>query len=125
MNRFVLIVLSLVAAVAAGPDAAAKSRVHSFDGQWTVDLIVINGICPQGYAFPVRLDGSRVVYGGHANVAATGAVAGSGRISASFARQGETLRASGRLVRNSGTGVWRSRSPSRNCSGRWEARRER
>lgn len=124
MNRFVLIVLGLVATAAAAPDVAAKSWGNSFDGQWAVDVIVLNGACPQGYSYPVRVTNGWVSYAGQADVNATGAVAGSGRISASFVRQGDTLRASGRLVGNRGAGVWRTRGPSQRCSGRWAARRE-
>jgi hypothetical protein len=114
------------ALLAATPAAAAKSATSSpgaFDGQWAVDVIVLRGSCEQGYSFPVRVSGGRIVYAGQVDINATGSVGRDGRVTARFTRRHETLSASGRLTaRGGGGGVWRA--PSRDCSGRWEARKD-
>jgi hypothetical protein len=105
------------------PLAAQSARsAGTFDGQWAVDVIVVRGTCEQGYSFPVRVRGGSIVYAGQVDIKATGTVGRDGRVAARFTRAKETLSASGRLAARSGAGTWTA--PSRDCSGRWEARKE-
>lgn len=102
--------------LAAGPAAA-----QTYDGQWSVDVDVRSGGCPEGRSFPVRISGGRLFYDGNLDIGANGTIATDGRVTARFTRGQEYVAANGRLASRSGSGQWRA--PTRDCTGTWRARR--
>lgn len=114
MTRSALIVLLIALA---GPAAAQGG----FDGQWSVEVDVRQGDCPEGRSFPVRIQGGRLYYDGNLDIGAGGSIGADGRVTARFTRGREYVAASGRLSARSGAGQWRA--PTRDCAGTWRARR--
>lgn len=111
------IALVLALSMTAGP--APASGPH--DGQWEVAVEVQRGACDQGFVFPIRVEDGAIRYVGEIDITATGKVGRDGRLNVRFTRQAESVSVSGRLTGGSGSGVWTA--PSRDCAGRWQARR--
>ena len=115
-------VSALIAGVVSSLFIAATPSNSTYDGFWAVDVIVQKGTCQDGFSFPIRVSDGTIVYNGQVQIIATGKIAPNGQVDAIFNRNNEALRASGRLSRDSGVGTWSA--PSRDCGGRWEARKQ-
>ncbi len=109
--------LGLALSLTAGPALAAGPH----DGQWEVEVVVQRGACDQGFVFPIQVDDGAIRYAGEIDITATGKVGRDGRLNVRFTRQAESVSVSGRLSGGSGGGVWTA--PSRDCAGRWQARK--
>jgi hypothetical protein len=116
------IVLAVAAGTlfASGTVADAQTR---YDGRWSVLIITDKGACDRAYRYSVRIERGQIVYGGEAGVQFTGRVDGRGRLRARISRGQSSAQGSGRMSKDSGAGTWNGRSPTTQCSGRWEAER--
>jgi hypothetical protein len=112
---------ALLAAVAVLAVPAASHAATTYDGGWSVEVITDKGSCDRAYRFPVRVENGRITYTGQAATTATGGVTGRGQVKARFVHGQDMLDATGRLFAERGAGSWTS--PSRQCSGRWNAER--
>ena len=113
---------ALIAAVLSSVLLAAAPSAATFDGFWAVDVIVQKGSCQDGFSFPIRVSDGTIVYNGQVQIVVTGKIAPNGQVDAVFNRNNQALRASGRVNQDSGAGTWSA--PSRDCGGRWEARKQ-
>jgi hypothetical protein len=92
----------------------------NFDGSWSVVINTLRGDCGSSLRYGVRIVGGRVV-SGDGSYSVGGAVAPSGAIRVTVAEGGRSASGYGRLVGNSGSGVWRTSAGE--CSGQWAASR--
>jgi hypothetical protein len=98
-------------------DAVAAGN---FDGSWSVVINTLRGDCGSSLRYGVRIVGGRIV-GEDQSYQVAGAVNPSGAIRVTVAEGGRSASGTGRLVGNSGSGVWRTTSGE--CSGHWAAAR--
>jgi hypothetical protein len=119
-----LVVLTITAlTVVASPraDAAVRGSVRNvYDGRWTVVIYTLRGDCDRALRYSVRIAGGRVLAEDQ-SYQLYGAVAPSGAIRVTVAEGGRSANGAGRLVGNSGRGLWRTSSGE--CSGQWTAQR--
>jgi hypothetical protein len=108
---------ALLITSASVPTAAVAAN---FDGSWSVVINTLRGDCGSSLRYGVRIVGGRVV-SGDGGYSVGGSVAPSGAIHVTVAEGGRSASGSGRLVGNSGSGVWRTSAGE--CSGRWAASR--
>ena len=109
---------ALLIASANVPTAAVAAG--NFDGSWSVVINTLRGDCGSSLRYGVRIVGGHVV-GAEGNYSVAGAVAPSGAIRVTVAEGGRSASGYGRLVGNSGSGVWRTSTGE--CSGQWAAAR--
>jgi hypothetical protein len=107
----------LITSASVPPAAVAASN---FDGSWSVVINTLRGDCGSSLRYGVRIVGGRVV-SGEGNYSVAGAVAPSGAIRVTVAEGGRSASGYGRLVGNTGSGVWRTTAGE--CSGQWAASR--
>jgi hypothetical protein len=117
LSAFVTVALALV--VPLGP-ASAQS---SFDGSWSVLIITEAGDCDRAYRYGIRIAGGLVHYDGETGIEFSGRVQRDGRVTVTVRRGDQGASGSGRLSGNRGTGTWKGRSSTGECSGSWEAER--
>jgi hypothetical protein len=98
-----------------GSAVAAES-----DGRWSVLLVTEQGDC-EVYRWQVALQDGAVLPSANLPARPVGGVNARGHVDLRFVRGDETLAATGTLQGNAGAGTWLS--PTRGCSGRWEAER--
>jgi len=89
----------------------------AFDGDWSVAIITHSGACDPSYRFAVEIIDGNVVYEGQP----AGRVAPNGGVSVNISQGGQQAAGQGRLLRNSGTGVWRGYGSAGTCAGTWQA----
>lgn len=111
----------LLAAVASIPSNAAPRAAgrSSFDGTWSVAIYTTRGDCGSVRA-ALRIYGGRV-YSEDASYQAYGAVSAGGAIRVTVASGGQSASGFGRLMRNYGSGRWRTATGQ--CFGTWAAQR--
>jgi hypothetical protein len=107
----------LIAGASVPTDAVAAGN---FDGSWSVVINTLRGDCGSSLRYGVRIVGGHVV-GQDGGYSVAGAVAPSGAIRVTVAEGGRSASGVGRLVGNSGSGVWRTSTGE--CSGQWAAAR--
>jgi hypothetical protein len=110
------------AAIAAILTFSAPVFAAGFDGPWSVTIVTQAGNCDAAYAFPMQVQGGRVIASG--GTAMQGRVSGGGAVNVSIAQGASNGRASGRLSATSGSGRWSGLLAGSKCSGRWEATRQ-
>jgi hypothetical protein len=127
LTRFSNVILSTIALalaagalLASGSEAAAQAR---YDGRWSVLIITDKGDCDRAYRYSVSVERGQIVYGGEAGVQFTGRIDRNGRVRARISRGQAYAQGSGRFSAARGAGTWSGRSPTAQCSGRWEAER--
>ena len=115
--------LSVVAAAAAlAPEGGTTAP--RFDGSWSVLVITEEGSCDRAYRYPIRVENGDVRYQGDASFNISGQVEGSGKVKVSISRGNQSANGSGQLSDKQGAGKWQGKSPTDQCSGRWEAERK-
>ena len=93
-----------------------------YDGSWSVLVVTESGDCDRAYRYAVLIkDG--VLSHGESAVPLTGRVNAGGRVQVKIGSGERSASGTGRLSRNTGTGVWRASSKRQGCGGRWEAER--
>jgi hypothetical protein len=122
LRGLALAVVITAVAVPGTADAATRvKRVGAYDGIWTTVFATTRGNCSSGYSLPFTVIGSRVSSAGGGRVSGSvnrgGAVAVRVSVGASKASGG------GRLVGNSGAGLWSGIITGDRCSGTWQATR--
>jgi len=101
--------------------AGAAHAAPTYDGNWKVTIITQAGNCDPAYAYPVKVSGGIVSYNGEGSFVISGKVAEAGTVSVAIVRGEQHADATGKLSGDTGSGQWRGKSASTNCSGRWEA----
>jgi hypothetical protein len=101
--------------------AAHATPEHVYDGRWTVDFGDSQGECAGAFRDQVTVAGGRVQYSTN-GAAASGHVEPDGLVTGTIVRTDSRVSVTGRLTGNVGGGTWKA-SGSRNCAGRWSARR--
>jgi hypothetical protein len=98
----------------------AQARA-AIDGSWDLVFVTQRGGCDPTYNFSVNITNGIIT---HPNLVRFGGyVARSGSVRASVTVQDKHASGSGRLVSNSGHGIWSGYSGGARCSGYWTARR--
>ncbi len=90
-----------------------------FDGRWSVLVITEKGPCDQAYRWNIGVAGGHITDLEDNVASASGRIEPSGRVSVRLVRGSDVLTAVGAIRQEAGRGTWQS--PSRQCSGRWEA----
>ena len=111
-------------AIALGSLAIPVSTSFSaapFDGKWSVQITSEVGKCSARYTVPIRVSGGRVSYSGPFDARAKGNIGANGALRVSFAHRADVVNARGSVKGNAGLGSWKS--PTKNCSGTWVARK--
>ena len=122
---FVIAAVLAVAAVGGNAPHAAPAKA-GFDGLWSVLVITEAGTCDRAYRYSLRVAKGSVRYEGDPGgfeVDVSGRIDDGGRVNVSISRGQQSANGSGRLSTDRGAGTWRGKSPTAECSGRWEAER--
>jgi len=106
----------LLAAIGVASSVAA-ARAAAFDGQWSVEILTVQGKCGT-YRAAVHISNGQVV-GNPGDYAISGTVSSSGVAAVTVINEQGSATGTGRLHGSSGTGHWRSSSGE--CSGTWSA----
>lgn len=99
---------------------SGRAWAGPFDGRWTVLVVTEKGTCDI-YRWRLSVNNGRITEIGDNIARASGRISGKGIVSVTLTRGEQVLSATGRLRGTRGAGRWVS--PSRACSGRWEAER--
>ncbi|ALA19811.1 hypothetical protein AL346_17115 [Chelatococcus sp. CO-6] len=105
-------------------DGAALAQTTKFDGSWSVLVVTEAGNCDRAFRYPVGVAGGIVQYTpqpGAPAVDLSGRIDPRGRVNVRIRRGADTLTATGRVEDGRGSGTWRT--PTRGCSGYWQAER--
>lgn len=98
--------------------AATPILAQDYTGRYAVTLVTDTGTCEAKINWSVGVVDGRIDESG-LFVRTTGQVNAKGQVALKVVKGSETLAASGHLSHQGGTGTWTS--PSRDCSGRWQA----
>jgi hypothetical protein len=121
VQRVTIAAFALIAVLLAASDRAAART--PYDGNWSVSIWTDRGTCDRGYRYELRISDGRVSYRGEGAFNASGRVDGGGRVNVTVSRGEQHATGAGRLSRDRGTGSWRGKSSTGECSGTWEAER--
>lgn len=108
-----------------GPADAAKRKVtgsNKFDGNWSIEVVTLDGPCDRAYRYGVRIYNGEAIYPG-GDVAIRGRVSPAGSVNGVISRGSDSAQVYGRLsTGGTGTGAWRSLGNGPiGCSGSWNA----
>ena len=121
------IVVVLAASILGGSAVPQSASARSgFDGVWSVLIITDSGECDCAYRYSLRVNRGAVQYQGDPgglDVDVSGRIDEGGRVNVSISRGQQRADGTGRLGNDRGAGTWKGRSPTAQCSGRWEAER--
>jgi hypothetical protein len=120
MHRLALASVLAAAAILVPDHATTAPR---FDGTWSVLVITDAGTCDRAYRYSIRVEKGDVRYQGDAGINISGHVEGTGKVNVSISRGAQSANGSGQLSDKQGAGKWQGKSPTDQCSGRWEAQR--
>jgi hypothetical protein len=120
--RSIVLSATLASAAIAAHPGTALART-SYDGTWSVLIITNAGACDRAYRYGIRISNGYVVPEGGVSVDLQGRVAHNGAVRVSVSAGGQRADGSGRLYRESGSGLWRGQGPSGTCAGTWQAER--
>jgi hypothetical protein len=115
-SRVALLVLS-----ATEPSQAAPRGTSPYDGAWSVVIQTSQGNCPSAIRAGVSILAGRLLSKDQ-SYAVDGRVAPNGAVRVQVSAGSQAAGGFGRLSRNSGQGLWRTKSGE--CSGQWTAARE-
>jgi hypothetical protein len=124
-----LIVSTMLAVFQVTMAGAASQAAHRnvvrhgigiYDGDWSVLIETTRGNCPPALRAGVRILGGRILAADQ-SYQLNGEVASGGDVRVTVSAGGQSAGGSGRLSRDSGRGLWRTRSGE--CSGQWSAAR--
>jgi hypothetical protein len=122
-----VVVAALAASILGGsPAPQAAPSGAGFDGLWSVLVITDAGECDRAYRYSLRVTRGAVAYQGDPggiDVDVSGRIDEGGRVNVSISRGQQSANGTGRLANDRGAGTWRGKSPTAQCSGRWEAER--
>jgi hypothetical protein len=103
-------------------NARAEQRAvapAAFNGSWSVAINTQSGACEPHYRFAVQISNGNVFYEGRP----AGRVSPNGAVQVNVSSGGQQASGQGRLLRNSGNGVWRGFGSAGTCAGTWQAGR--
>jgi hypothetical protein len=118
----VALLLAVSISIFVGTTRFARTQT-SFDGTWSVLIITDLGDCDRAYRYGVHIERGRIFYEGETGIEFSGRVQGDGRVTVTVRRGEQSASGSGRLSGNRGSGTWRGKSLTGECSGSWEAER--
>jgi hypothetical protein len=95
---------------------AASAMAHTFDGEWSVQIVSKSATCGDGTTVSIDIADGRVASSA-IGVAASGHVGDSGAINVTLANGVKRAAGSGHLAGSAGSGTWRGLM----CSGTWVA----
>jgi hypothetical protein len=98
----------------------AASHAANYDGRWSVSVVTRSGAC-DSYRWNIGIRSGKVTDVEGRTAATAGGIASNGKVDIRMTRGSDTLRATGSASGSSAAGTWSS--PSRQCSGTWEARK--
>jgi len=105
------------------PSQGAQRIAHKtnvYDGDWSVLIQTTRGNCPAAVRAGVRIAGGHLVPEDQ-SYQLNGEVNAGGAVRVTVSAGGQSAGGSGRLTRNTGSGLWRTQSGE--CSGQWAAAR--
>ncbi len=116
---FAAIFVALAATSASTPsDAARRSTLAAYDGEWSVVIYTLRGDCDRSLRYSVRIVNGRVAAEDQ-SYQIYGAVKSGGDIRVTVAEGGRWASGVGRLSGNQGRGQWRTSTGQ--CAGQWTA----
>jgi hypothetical protein len=95
----------------------------SFDGAWSVQIMVDRGDCKPVDRLMVDIREGAIQYSGDSTVSIQGQVVNSGAVRVRLAHGDHRANGSGRLSGSSGAGAWHGTGMASACTGRWSAER--
>ncbi|HEX8416738.1 MAG TPA: hypothetical protein VF641_03960 [Methylobacterium sp.] len=108
------------------PALADKKKVQvpdRYDGNWSIEVVTMEGPCDRAYRYGVRIDRGEASYAG-SEFNVSGRVTAKGAVRATISRGSDSANVVGRLEREGyGTGTWTTAGGAIACSGRWNAER--
>ena len=121
LARFSLpVIVGLALASAFASPAPARTN---FDGNWSVLIVTQSGRCDRAYRYGLSIRNGAVFYEGSLSVNLNGRVNNNGEVIVRVSAGSQGASGSGRLSRNSGSGIWRGIGSMGNCAGSWTAER--
>jgi hypothetical protein len=118
---FATIAAVLVTAAGVRSDAAERPAARNpYDGRWSVVINTLRGDCDRTLRYSLRIVGGRVV-ADEQSYQVAGLVRRDGNIRVVVAEAGRSARGAGRLLGNSGHGLWHTDTGA--CTGQWVAER--
>ncbi len=111
---------ALLSPVAVDAKTSRGASAGAFDGRWSILVVTRQGTCDV-YRWNVGVGAGRITDIGDDVARAAGRIDASGKVSVTLTRGTDVLSATGAMQGDSGSGSWRS--PSRSCSGTWQAER--
>lgn len=113
----------LVGAIALSDMASMAFAQSAFEGRWSAVIQTDKGSCDPAYRYGFAVANGIVTYSGDSSFEVSGRVAQSGTVHVRVSHGSEYADGTGRLLRDSGTGVWSGVTSAGACSGRWFADR--
>lgn len=111
-----VVAVALASAALAG--AFSTPALATFDGTWSVSIVITRGMCESSPSLPIQISDGRVA-SGSSQVGVTGRVAQGGGITVTVIQGIKRAFGKGRLADASGAGTWNGGL----CSGTWTAQR--
>jgi hypothetical protein len=120
VNFFVFAALLAAASVAS---ASGGAHAAVYDGSWSVLIVTEKGDCDAAYRYAVKVAGGKVQYAGDSGFDLGGTVDANGTVKVSIRRGDRGAAGSGKLLAQSGSGIWHGIGGNGACAGHWEAER--
>jgi hypothetical protein len=108
----------LILALSAYP---ASGQAATYDGRWSVSVVTRSGNC-DSYRWNLGITEGHVTDVEGQKGSSSGGIAPNGKVAITLARASDTLSVTGLARGAAASGSWSS--PSRSCSGTWDARKE-
>jgi hypothetical protein len=105
---------------------AVPSAKPPFDGAWVVMIVTEKGTCDPMYRYAVLVADGKVVSDARESTGTiniSGKIEPDGHVTVKVRRGEQRADGTGKLSETAGVGKWTGKSSSANCSGRWEATR--
>ncbi len=112
---------SLATFILASACASTAFAAGDHDGKWVVSVMAEAGACKARRTVPIHVVQGRVTYAGLFSAEAKGQVHATGELNVVFSHRDQVVNASGILSEQLGRGSWKS--PTKDCSGSWIARK--
>ena len=127
MKKFKMMLAAIAAvgllvtnAMVSSDAAPVRVRPSPYDGLWSVSIFTQYGPCDASYRYPARIIAGQVFQAeDDFSYQLTGVVTRNGGIAVTVSRGGQSATGYGRLIRNTGSGWWRTDGGQ--CSGVWNA----
>jgi len=109
-------------ALSAQATAARPIHFRNYDGVYSVEATTSAGACDKIYQVSVTIANSRITAISQPDANASGGILDDGTVSLTFRDNGQVVHIGGRIRGRRGSGAWSS--PTAQCGGRWQAKRQ-